>query len=389
MQYQFLSHILSGAWMISPDVAAVNYQLLRGMFSGLVFESAPEPENARPYMASAGEGPEEKQISIISMRGTILKHDADCGPVGTRTLAARLRGADANPAVIAHVLICESGGGLAAAVPELTEAISDCSKPVVAWVDGMACSAAMYIISYCKEIIASRGNDMIGCIGTMIQFRDFPKFSTDSDNIITARIYATTSTDKNRDYEEALEGKFDLVRSELLDPINEQFVQAIKTNRPNCKPEELTGKTFFASTVVGSLIDAIGSLEYAIERAASLGKTNPTSHTHMEFEHLNAIGSVSGLVVEDGSASLNQEQLSDIDAALAAGTQAITERDQLREQVSQRDATITQQTGRITELENALAEKPSAPAATPAAVVPTGETKSSVEICQEHLNFFN
>lgn len=401
MRYQFISHILSGAWMISPAVAAVEQQLLQGLLSGLNFERGDEPESTRPYQVSAGSQSStgsEKMVSIISMRGTILKHDAECGPVGTRTLASRLSMADADPNVSAHVLICESGGGMAAAVPELTEVISNLKKPIVAWVDGMACSAAMYIISYCSEIIASRENDMIGCIGTMIQFQGFPKFGTGESGLITARIYASGSNEKNRDYEEALEGKFELVRSELLDPINDKFVADIKANRPNCKPEHLSGKTFFASQVVGTLIDSIGSLESAITRAVELAggieesnrdTSNQHHHNNMEFQHLNAIESVCGLVVEEGAASLNTEQLSDIETALAAGSVATTERDQIRQQLSEKENTIAQQSGRITELEAALEKKPR-PAAAPATAVPVASAeKSPYEVCTEHLNNFS
>lgn len=398
MRYQFLSHILSSPWMISPAVAAVEQQLLRGLFSGFNFERGEEPANTRPYQVSIGapsSASSDKKVSIISLRGTVLKHDAECGPVGTRTLASRLSQADADPSVSAHVLICESGGGMAAAVPELTEVISNLKKPIVAWVDGMACSAAMYIISYCSEIIASRENDMIGCIGTMIQFQGFPRYGTGNSGLITARIYASAATEKNRDYEDALEGKFELVRSEMLDPLNDQFVNAIKTNRPNSRPEELSGKTFLASAVVGTLIDSIGPLEFAITRAIELAgeptednSPNQINISTMNLEHLNAIASVTGLVVEDGSASLNTEQLSDINSALASGAEAITERNQLREQVSERERTIAQKDERISELEAALGAQGKTPAADPAVGISNSTGPSPVEACRKHLENF-
>lgn len=381
--------------MIAPTVAANEYQLLNGMLSGLVFGKGEESQETKSYYVSASginSNSDSKEISIIPMRGTILKHDAECGPVGTRTLGRRLRAAEANPNVIAHVLICESGGGLAAAVPELSEVITSLNKPVVAWVDGMACSAAMYIISYCNEIVASRSTDLIGCIGTMIQLQGPKSFSTNQNGIVTARIYATESTEKNEDYEQALDGKFELIRTNMLDPINEQFVADMKKNRKGCTQEHLKGKTFFASDVVGSLVDSIGSLQYAIDRAAALAnerKTNlkPKNKQQMpELTNLNAIESVQGFEMQDGTVSFNQDQLQAIETALYNGAIAATERNQLSGQVSERDATILQNNARITELETALAKGITAAANPAAAVVTECESTelSAMEICKEH-----
>jgi len=49
----------------------------------------------------------------------MLKHDMLCGPAGTRTLGNRLVDADADPNVIGHLLIFETGGGTANSVPRL------------------------------------------------------------------------------------------------------------------------------------------------------------------------------------------------------------------------------------------------------------------------------
>ena len=76
------------------------------------------------------------------------------------------------------------------------------------------------------------------------------------------------------------------------------------------------------------------------------------------YPNLTAIPTLTGLVCdEDGSAHLQECQLTDIEAALAAGANATelqTTIDNLNQQVSERDATIAQRDARITELENSL-----------------------------------
>lgn len=379
MQYSFVKSLLESSWMIHPGAASAYFPLLKGALSGLKFEKEPEPENSIPFLVSTSTNrvipfsdPDELSFSregdqfvfVLNLRGTILKHDAMCGPRGTRTLASRLSRMDKEANVIGHIIVTESGGGMGAAVPEMADAIQALTKPAVAWIDGMSASAAYYINSYCTHIMASRATDQVGCIGTLIQLQGYPKYAKLDDGSVVARIYADAATEKNDEYEAALEGNFTLIKERILNPHNEQFVNDVRTNRSGVLDEHLKGRTFNASDVVGTLIDSIGSFNDAVDLVKSLAKpstsaiSNSKKHNSKqmnELTHLNNIQSISGFEVIDGHASFNEEQLTDINQELANGAQATARVAELEQQNNTLTDTVAQRDTRITELENALA----------------------------------
>lgn len=430
MQYSFIKSLLESVWMIHPGAASVGFQLLKGALSGLEFNQEPEPEDSIPYLISATSSnvipisdpdqlsfarDNDKYVFVLPLRGTVLKHDAMCGPRGTRTLASRLIRMDKEKNVIGHIILTESGGGMAAAVPEMADAIQSITKPVVAWIDGMSASAAYYINSYCTHIMASRATDQVGCIGTLIQLQGYPKYAKLDDGSVVARIYADAASEKNEEYEAALEGNFTLIKERMLNPHNEQFKSDVRANRAAVLDDQLKGRTYVASEVIGTLIDSIGNFDAAVQKVVELSKaqqngqksTQKNNRKQMnQLTNLNAIESIHDFVVEDGSASFNEEQLQDIENALAAGNQAVTRVSELESEMNtMRDtATLNQQTieardARIAELETALETASNKDAAIESAAAvkdtdgnPASEVTStlseSISYCENHLQKF-
>ena len=75
----------------------------------------------------------------------------------------------------------------------------------------------------------------------------------------------------------ALEGKYELITTEHLSPLAIQFQNAVREACPNLKEEigVLTGKTFGADKALEyGMIDAIGSLDQAINRLHILSELN-------------------------------------------------------------------------------------------------------------------
>ena len=303
MRFSVLKEIYGQPWQIEAGTFQQFFPLAVGAMQGADFVPEPEPRENLPYCLHpvtletlawqpaaglkgdsvagvTGSGiPQPKVVSIIPVRGLMLRHDQACGPVGTRTLAARLQEADQHDSILGHVLVFETGGGSANSVPELAQAITGCSKPVVAWVDGMMCSAGQFAGSYCREIIASRENDLVGSIGTMMVYEGRKALSEEDQNrVIHLRIYADDASQKNQEYEAAInQYNFSLVRERVLNPHNLEFVNAIRANRPGVEEQHLHGRTFRAREVLGALVDRIGSLEDAVRRVAELAGLDPQS----------------------------------------------------------------------------------------------------------------
>lgn len=359
MNYAFLKDIIGSPWQIEVQTLNSLLPILRGMVNGLSVDKAAEPSSHQPYALSASKGeivmwsqleapipqdgsePSPKVISVLPIRSVLTKHDQDCGPVGTRTLASRLIRADTNESVLGHILVVESGGGQAIAVPELTDAMQNCTKPIVVWIDGVAASAAYYISSYANEIIASREMDLVGCIGTMLVWEGRKSKSAENqDGQIHVTIYADGSEQKNAEYEAAINDfNFQGAKDRMLNPLNAKFQSDVLFNRSSTTEDQLKGRTYFASEVVGTLVDSIGNFDTAVQRLLALAnfKENiPTQNNQSlnnskpmtkQFLHVNQVLSVESLEGSEEGVFLNQDQLGAIEEGLLANQQLASERD--------------------------------------------------------------
>ncbi|MFZ4521769.1 MAG: S49 family peptidase, partial [Bacteroidales bacterium] len=283
-----LAEILSGAWLISKERSTAYASILLSMLKGESFsdvDSAIARERNRSYVIGAmGDQSQrfgftdtnipEGSVAIIPIRSEILKYDQPCGPRGSQSILNDVKSADQNPNIKSIVLVVDSPGGQVTGTDLLAEAICNSTTPVVAYIEGMAASAAYWIISGASRIIASSDLDRIGSIGTMLLVEDLQP-ALEAQGVKFHEIYASLSVDKNADVNQVLDGKYESYQKNVLDVINSKFLSSIKANRPVVNDSTLTGKMYFAPEAIAlGLIDEIGSLEYAISVATALAPVN-------------------------------------------------------------------------------------------------------------------
>ena len=355
MRYTFLRDILSQPHMIETSLLPVYTQLFRGLLMGAVMVD--DDHEVLQSTIDVGSKNSKETVNVVNLKGMMTRHDGECH-YGTRTIAKKLKEADAEKSVIGHIIVIDSGGGAANSVPDLAEAIEALTKPCVAFVDGMMASAAIYVGSYSDYIIANREDDMIGCVGTMIQIIDYPKSGELSSGEICVRVYADGSEEKNQDYEEALQGNIQMIKDEVLNPLNAKFVQTMKENRHLNDETLLKGKTYFAKDVVGTLIDEIGEFKKAIDKVISLSKSKINSETQNNisnmFENITKLPNCA--VIEesaDKTVTLMTDQMTEIDAELGKLNKSLQEKN---EQLQQAQQTITTLTNSLSEKENRIKE---------------------------------
>jgi len=279
-----LAEIFSGAWLISNERSAAYASILLSLIKGENFsegDSAIARERNRSYVIS-GTGDQKQRfgftdtnipkgsVAVIPIRSEILKYDQPCGPRGTQSILTDVKSADQNPNIKSILLVVDSPGGQVTGTDLLADAISNSTTPVVAYIEGMAASAAYWIISGASKIIASSDLDRIGSIGTMLMVEDL-KPALEAEGIKFHEVYASLSVDKNKDFNQVLDGNYEAYKKNVLDVINSKFLSSIKTNRPAVDDSTLTGKIYFAPEAIAlGLIDEIGSLDHAISIADSL-----------------------------------------------------------------------------------------------------------------------
>ena len=285
MNYKLAKEIYGNAWFMD----AISLQKFSGLLDhirngGKITEDTVKNNDSHIYnikdqttitedvFQAANDDKGNDYISVIHIDGAITKNGG-ASSYGTVDLANRLKKFENLDNVIGHILYTESGGGSANAIKYMTDVLEkEISKPVVSYVEDMSASAAYYINAFTDYIIANDKDAIIGSIGTMIEMAGYPKISEDkNDGFRYVRIYADEAFNKNKEFEEAINNlNFKPIKDKILNPHNDKFKQDVTRMRPNVKAEELTGEIFMASEVVGTLIDAIGTFEDAVNKVIEL-----------------------------------------------------------------------------------------------------------------------
>jgi len=272
----YLHNILNGIWMID-EAYAVNYlPLIANYIKGerLALSTAlPEMNDRNSIQVAADSGNDRRvsvdnvplgSIAIINISGAITKFDQECGPAGMKTKSDLLKQCYASDNISSVVLVIGSGGGEGYAMRLMNETISQKNKPVGAFIDDMACSAAYGIASGCDFICANSTLAEIGSLGCYGTIIDLSK-QLEQMGVNIIEIYATASTDKNKEFRDAIAGKPEALRASL-DVFNEYFLSTIESNRADQLTADRkvwgTGKVYFAEKALElGLIDGIDTFE--------------------------------------------------------------------------------------------------------------------------------
>lgn len=187
--------------------------------------------------------------------------------------------AESNPQISGHFIFCNSPGGDAYYLDRVSETIRNRKKPLYVLIKKVCCSAAYYICCHGDIVKSITQNDTIGSIGTMISFLDWDSYYK-KNGLNRIEYKATKSILKNKKIDDLIAGKPKQFIEEELDPINEQFINEVKSSRKLIKNFDdsnpvLAGETFRASIAMTSdcgLIDGISTLPDAIKEAYNLGQ---------------------------------------------------------------------------------------------------------------------
>ncbi len=302
MKYShLLSSLINGKWFILPRDAfaqeVIINKLLEKQYDPDIYSKT--LSETKPFSLQIGASkieakasaydnvPEESTVQI-NLSGSMLKYGTWCS-YGTMEIAAAMLEAGRHPRVGSIVLDIDSGGGAVDSIAPLTDTIASIrkmGKPVVASVD-LCASAGYYVACHCNEVVSNNNiSSEIGSIGVMMSFMDWTK-CYEKDGAVKHTIYSNLSEWKNRPFELALQGKYDEIKSEELDPLARSFQAAVREQRGNKLKEETTGilqgRMFFAETAkeIG-LIDHVGSTDFAIQRAREI-RSNTMINQYINF----------------------------------------------------------------------------------------------------------
>lgn len=327
---QILANSKNGQNLELPEVKYNSISVLR-------FKSDSE-DDVEDYIEEDYEPTNEdiQGIAIINLNGAITV-DGGMSSYGMTDLASRMISLSKNENVKGFIVYANSGGGSTMAVEIMTDAIAEIrkTKSVFGLVrkGGMACSACFAILSACEEIYAESEMSMVGSCGTMVQFEGRAANTEDAEGEKYIRLYATKSVKKNQDIEEALNNNnYKLIIDNLLDPINERFLNLVENNRPILKGTDFNdGHDEFAKDSVGKFVDGISSKQEVIKKVLIKAKKNTNtninqnSNSHMTRIELNqAHPELVESIIQEGVIA-ERERVASWEAYREADSKAVSE----------------------------------------------------------------
>jgi len=253
------SHLTNNPWLITQEC----YLTFSEALDLLAEINIDEEESVSAYT--------DDSVAIIPIHGTIMRNvDAKVakffGITDTMAVQQLLQEALEDPKITHILLDIDSGGGSVTGVQETAEMVASVNneKPVYAVCEGMMASAAYWIGSQARAIVASKSSK-VGSIGVYLPVVDNSEYYK-SQGIHVELIKNKDATYKGAGFEGTSlteEQKENL--QEMVENIYEEFSGSVVQARPQMQKEAMQGQVFLGSRAKRmGLVDLVGNYSDAI-----------------------------------------------------------------------------------------------------------------------------
>ena len=246
-----------------------------------VSEAGLEGREARAQRAAgpaiAGEGIAVLPIhGVIAHRARSVEGMSTGAGVSTEILSSQLRGLMSDPGISAIVLDIDSPGGDASGVEELSAEIRSMrdEKPIIAFANATAASAAYWIASAANEIVATP-SALVGSVGVYMLHEDHSA-ELEAGGVTVSMISAGEHKVEANPFQ-PLEGDARAHLQTLVDERYTAFTNDVgKGRRVSAKKVRETyggGRVLPAKTALEvGMVDRVGTLFDAVQRASELSR---------------------------------------------------------------------------------------------------------------------
>lgn len=222
----------------------------------------------------------KNSIAVVNLIGPMIQYGDYCTH-GANDIVAELKRLDDNENIKAIIVYMDGPGGAVGAIPPfLSFGETRNKKKPLGVVFETSCSAHLYIMYGLQPDFIWISNNLsavVGCIGVVFSYMDNSKYLEDN-GLKRIEVYADENPDKNLPIRLAREGKFDLIKKEMLSPLAIRMQDDIIRLNPNLKkdvPGVITGATYYAAQALEyGFADRVGNLDEAIEYIQVLSETN-------------------------------------------------------------------------------------------------------------------
>ena len=357
---KLLSEIVRGHWMLTNEAAEAYKIMADKILSGETFPEKKLSYNLQffdnnsktiaisddSYSATDLSAIPKGTIAVMPINGVMTKYD-NCGYYGTQSMANLVDSLAANENIDAIILRIDSPGGTADGSYDLALSIKNARKikPVVAYADGYMASAA-YRAGMNADTIVAKPGSIIGSIGTMFSTRIYK-----NENVKEIAVYADSSSEKNLAFENLIKNEDStLLKETLLNPMNEVFLNEVKSARPTINEAAHKGATYVGKEAKKmNLIDKEGPMQVALNEAQKLIKDRKktlqsSKNNQMSFiEKFPKVSAFFGLSAETSTEkqTLTDTEILALESVAGDNLQLKKEVETMQLSVAQKEAAIT------------------------------------------------
>lgn len=292
MSYQLISRILASPWFIHRPWADAHLPLIAALLKGqnVSFvqrtgnEGVEQPfvidpatmERYNLYLhGSPNPNIPPNSVGVLPITGPLTHYNGDCGEPGMIQRTNWLMDMQKRDHIGSIVQLIDTPGGEGRAAQGYCAVMARSKKPVLSYVDNMCASLGMWFSSGSQEVYLSHDLASMGSIGSYVMLADWSGW-LEKEGIKLHEIYAPQSTDKNKDYKDALAGDYAAIQEDLKLHVD-AFINYVKVQRGDKATANVaewnSGKMFNAKDAVKiGLADGVKSLDQVISKAAWLAK---------------------------------------------------------------------------------------------------------------------
>lgn len=213
-------------------------------------------------------------VGVLPVTGPLTYYNGDCGEPGMIQRGNWLADMNRRENICAIVQLIDTPGGMSTAAPNYVAQMGKSPKPILSYVDQMCASLGMWFSSASTETYLGHDFAEMGSIGSYCMLVDSSGM-LEQKGLRLIEVYAPQSTDKNKQYKDALAGDTTAIQNDLAMHVD-AFINHIKASRPASAANEAnwnTGKMFYAKDAVKQgLADGIRPFDQVVSKAAWLAK---------------------------------------------------------------------------------------------------------------------
>jgi protease IV len=305
MNRRIISEILTGYWSINRQWADAHLPLIIALLNGstavsfvqrdgsaeteMPFVVDPSTMNrSEMYAFDSNRGryvPNPNiapgSVGIIPMTGPLSYYNGDCGEPGMIERTNWLMEMKQRENIGSIVQLMDTPGGMSTAATHYVAEMQKSKKPILSYVDHMCGSLGMWPAAQSDEVYLSNDFAEMGSVGSYCMLID-PSGAYEKAGLKVIQVYAPQSTDKNKDYLDAIAGNDALIKKDLAKHVD-AFIGHVMKSGGTARSAKATsnvaewnsGKMFYAQDAVDrGLANGIKSFSQVVSKAAWLAKRN-------------------------------------------------------------------------------------------------------------------